>query len=118
MLQLHQLFFKKSRGVFLGSVEAAENMTKLKKLKITHILTVAGSFGPKYPSSLTYKIIPVADNKDTNISKYLDEWFKFIDEARRQGGDVLVHCHDGISRRQVFVTPFVPWFRFCGLSFR
>ncbi|KAK9933421.1 hypothetical protein M0R45_020619 [Rubus argutus] len=37
-------------GLFLGSIGAANNKEKLKKLNVTHILTVANSLPPKYPN--------------------------------------------------------------------
>ncbi|MFS7974408.1 putative phosphoric monoester hydrolase [Helianthus anomalus] len=42
-------------GLYLGSVEAANNKTLLKSLNITHILTVASSVPPAYPNDFTYK---------------------------------------------------------------
>lgn len=43
--------------------------------------------------------LTVLDKEDTNLSQYFDECFDFIDEAKRQGGGVLVHCFVGKSRR-------------------
>lgn len=85
-------------GLFLGSIGAAYNLTELKKLNVTHILTVTGSLQPCYPHDFTYKLIKVADREDTNLVQYFDECFDFIDEARRSGGGVLVHCFVGRSR--------------------
>ncbi|KAJ0762870.1 putative phosphoric monoester hydrolase [Helianthus annuus] len=44
-------------GLYLGSLEAANNKTLLKSLNITHILTVASSFPPAYPNDFTYKTL-------------------------------------------------------------
>lgn len=41
------------------------------------------------------------DKEDTNLEIYFDECVEFIDEAKRQGGCVLVHCFVGKSRRFV-----------------
>lgn len=43
----------------------------------------------------------VVDKEDTNLGIYFDECVDFIDEAKRQGGSVLVHCFVGKSRRLV-----------------
>ncbi|PNX93984.1 dual specificity protein phosphatase 1, partial [Trifolium pratense] len=40
----------------------------------------------------------VADKEDTNLKQYFNECFDFIDEAKRNGGYVLVHCYAGRSR--------------------
>ncbi|KAJ9700229.1 hypothetical protein PVL29_005855 [Vitis rotundifolia] len=86
-------------GLFLGSVGAASNKSELKSLNITHILTVANMLEPAHPNDFTYKIIEVTDKADTNIAQHFDECFNFIDEAKRLGGGVLVHCFLGRSRR-------------------
>ncbi|KAK8577710.1 hypothetical protein V6N13_027977 [Hibiscus sabdariffa] len=86
-------------GLFLGSLGDASNKSALKSSNVTHILTVANLSVPSYPNEFVYKIIEVADREDTNLMQYFDECFGFIDEAKRLGGGVLVHCFMGISRR-------------------
>jgi protein-tyrosine phosphatase len=41
----------------------------------------------------------VLDIPDTDLLKHSDECFGFIDEAISSGGNVLVHCFAGRSRR-------------------
>lgn len=41
----------------MGSIEAAKNKEELKRLNITHILTVANYMIPLYPNEFVYKII-------------------------------------------------------------
>ncbi|EOY05545.1 Dual specificity protein phosphatase 1 isoform 1 [Theobroma cacao] len=98
---------KIEEGLFLGSVAAAYNMDALKHLNITHILTVASSLKPAHSNDFVYKIIPVLDKEDTNLSQYFDECFDFIDEAKRQGGGVLVHCFVGKSRSVTIVVSYL-----------
>lgn len=86
-------------GLYLGSLGAANNKPVLKSLNITHILTVAGSLAPAYPNDFTYKVVDVADRADTDLARYFDECIDFIEEAKRSGGGVLVHCFVGRSRR-------------------
>ncbi|CAD5172624.1 unnamed protein product [Musa acuminata subsp. malaccensis] len=88
-------------GLFLGSVGAALNKSALKDLNITHLLTVAKSLDPAYPNDFIYKKIDVLDTPSTELDKYFDECFSFIDEARSAGGGVLVHCFAGMSRRLI-----------------
>lgn len=45
------------------------------------------------------KIEAVVDKDDEDLKKYFNECFDFIDEAKRLGGGVLVHCFAGRSRR-------------------
>ncbi|TYH03641.1 hypothetical protein ES288_A09G235500v1 [Gossypium darwinii] len=94
-------------GLFLGSIAAANNMDALKSLNITHILTVASSLKPVHTNDFVYKVIPVLDKEDTNLSQYFDECFNFIDEAKREGGGVLVHCFVGKSRSVTIVVAYL-----------
>ncbi|GAU12002.1 hypothetical protein TSUD_196260 [Trifolium subterraneum] len=107
-------------GLFLGSVGSAANKVALKNVNVTHILTVAGKIAPAHPADFVYKVIDVralifnnvalaeilsvldtavADKEETNLRQYFNECFDFIDEAKRYGGNVLVHCYAGRSRR-------------------
>ncbi|CAK7333023.1 unnamed protein product [Dovyalis caffra] len=94
-------------GLFLGSVGAATNKDALKSKNITHVLTVANSLPPSYPNDFVYKVIGVADRGDTNLRQYFNECFNFIDEAKRKGGGVLVHCFVGRSRSVTIVVAYL-----------
>ncbi|KAL4284043.1 hypothetical protein GQ457_16G027170 [Hibiscus cannabinus] len=94
-------------GLFLGSLGDASNKSALKSSNVTHILTVANLSVPSYPNEFVYKIIEVADREDTNLMQYFDECFGFIDEAKRLGGGVLVHCFMGISRSATVVIAYL-----------
>lgn len=54
---LKLLFFVVCHGLFLGSIGAAHNKDELKKLNITHILTIACSLPPAYPNDFAYKVV-------------------------------------------------------------
>ncbi|KAJ9154369.1 hypothetical protein P3X46_027713 [Hevea brasiliensis] len=95
------------QGLFLGSVGAANNKDILKSKNITHILTVANTLAPAYQNDFIYKVIGVADKEDSNLRQYFDECFNFIDEAKRQGGGVLVHCFVGRSRSVTIVVAYL-----------
>lgn len=95
------------QGLFLGSIGAASNKDALKSRNITHILTVANALAPAHPNDFVYKVIGVADKEDTNLSQYFDECINFIDEAKRQGGGVLVHCFVGRSRSVTIVVAYL-----------
>ncbi|OMO85361.1 hypothetical protein COLO4_21655, partial [Corchorus olitorius] len=95
------------QGLFLGSLGDASNKTALKNSNVTHILTVANLSVPSHPKDFVYKTIEVMDREDTNLMRYFDECFSFIDEAKRQGGGVLVHCFMGISRSVTVVVAYL-----------
>ncbi|KAJ0092529.1 hypothetical protein Patl1_25450 [Pistacia atlantica] len=94
-------------GLFLGSFLDANKKDALKSSNVTHILTVADLGEPPFPDEFLYKTIEVMDRDDTNLMLYFDECFNFIDEAKRLGGGVLVHCLMGISRSVTIVVAYL-----------
>ncbi|XP_050220124.1 dual specificity protein phosphatase 1 [Mercurialis annua] len=98
---------KIEEGLFLGSYGAATNRDILRSMNITHILTVANSLAPAYQNDFVYKVISVSDKEDTNLKQYFDECINFIDDAKRQGGGVLVHCFIGKSRSVTIVVAYL-----------
>jgi hypothetical protein len=65
-------------GVFLGSVGAAHDKSSLDANGITHILTVAGGFPPKFPESYDYLVVDVADASCENLTSHFDACLKFM----------------------------------------
>ncbi|KAL5574103.1 hypothetical protein UlMin_023700 [Ulmus minor] len=72
-------------NLFLGSSATANNKSALKDLNITHILNVTNCLEPLHLNDIVYKVI--------------NERFEFIDEGKRAGGCVFVHCFVGRFRR-------------------
>ncbi|KAK9931320.1 hypothetical protein M0R45_018598 [Rubus argutus] len=95
------------QGLFLGSIGAANNKEELKNCNVTHILTVANSLPPQYPNDFVYKVLNVADTKCTDLKQHFDECFNYIEEAKRCGGGVLVHCFAGMSRSATIVLSYL-----------
>lgn len=48
----------------------------------------------------------IRESRGTNIPQHFDECFNFIDEAKRMGVAVLVHCFVGRSKRR-FLEPLI-----------
>ncbi|CAN4112753.1 unnamed protein product [Withania somnifera] len=94
-------------GLYLGSFGAANNKDALKSSNLTHILTIARDINPPYPNEFFYKVLAVEDSIDVNISHYFEECFDYIEEAKGQGGGVLVHCFAGKSRSATIVIAYL-----------
>ncbi|CAL1396918.1 unnamed protein product [Linum trigynum] len=102
-------------GLFLGSITEATMKDALKQANVTHILTVA-SFLPSFPEEFQYKVVNISDSVNTNIAQYFDDCFDFIDESKRLGGGVLVHCFMGVSRSVTVVVAYLMKKRHMSLS--
>ncbi|KAL6581796.1 hypothetical protein OROMI_005810 [Orobanche minor] len=98
---------KIEEGLYLGSLQAATIRSTLKNVNITHILSITSSITSTHPKHFVYKTIQVQDRSDVNISRYFDECFTFIDEARARGGGVLVHCVAGRSRSVTVLVAYL-----------
>ena len=94
-------------NLYLGSHLDAQNLALLKKIKITHILTVAAELKPMFPESFTYLYIQANDHKLFQLIKYFDSIAEFIDNAIKNKGIVFVHCKWGISRSPTSIIAYL-----------
>lgn len=81
--------------LYLGNAQIARDLDLLKKLKITHIINLAGK--EHFPSEFLYFKKHFEDDDEEDITKHLDSIFQFIDQ-RKKGERVFIHCQGGISR--------------------
>ncbi|CAG7827651.1 unnamed protein product [Allacma fusca] len=56
---------------------------------------------------LRTKLIPVSDNLCENLAPYFDEACDFIEEARKSGWSILIHCQAGISRSPTIAIAYI-----------
>ena len=92
--------------VYIGNLQAALNLTALKREGITHILQVAGGFHPAFPSKFTYKTISIGDNSQSSLLRHFPAVIAFIKQGAKAGG-VLVHCYAGVSRCATCVIAYL-----------
>ncbi|KAM9305899.1 dual specificity protein phosphatase 19 [Gastrophryne carolinensis] len=93
--------------LLLGSQDVAQDLDVLKKYKVTHILNVAYGVDNVFPNDFTYKKLSILDLPETDITFYFPDCFQFIDQARLQGGAVLVHCNAGVSRAPAIIIGYL-----------
>jgi protein-tyrosine phosphatase len=94
-------------NLYLGNAQTAQNPHYLRKIGITHILTVAAKLPPLFPTKFQYKVIEIEDTNDDFLKKYFIECIEFIENATKGGGNVLVHCKAGVSRSATIVIAFI-----------
>ncbi|XP_064831617.1 dual specificity protein phosphatase 19-like [Oncorhynchus masou masou] len=93
--------------LILGSQDAAHHFGTLKKYKVSHILNVAYGVENAFPDLFIYKTLSILDVSDTDITSYFQECSKFIDQAYKENGVVLVHCNSGVSRSASVVIGYL-----------
>jgi len=92
--------------LYLGNLQAAQDITTLKQTGITHVLQVASGIRPMYPKEFVYKVIDITDLSSSSIIRHFPAAISFIKEGILKGG-VLVHCHAGVSRSSSCVIAYL-----------
>lgn len=94
-------------GLYIGSIGAASNLEELTKANITHIVCAARGIKHYYEDKFKYLHIDLLDSESEDIKKHFKESADFIHNAIQNGGNVLVHCHAGISRSSTICISYL-----------
>ncbi|XP_033829837.1 protein phosphatase Slingshot homolog 3 [Periophthalmus magnuspinnatus] len=84
--------------LYLGSEWNAANLEELQKNNVGYILNVTREIDNFFPASFTYMNIRVYDVEETDLLSHWLDTYNFINNARKSGQAVFVHCKMGISR--------------------
>ncbi|XP_030449421.1 protein-tyrosine-phosphatase MKP1-like [Syzygium oleosum] len=96
--------------IYLGSDAVAQNRELLRQNGITHVLNCVGFVSPEYfKSDLVYKTLWLQDSPSEDITSILYDVFDYFEDVREQGGRVLVHCCQGVSRSTSLVIAYLMW---------
>ncbi|GLT36657.1 hypothetical protein SLA2020_110200 [Shorea laevis] len=96
--------------IYLGSDAVAKNREILRQNGITHVLNCVGFVCPEYfKSDLVYKTLWLQDSPSEDITSILYDVFDYFEDVREQGGRVLVHCYQGVSRSTSLVIAYLMW---------
>ncbi|KAL4478320.1 hypothetical protein ABPG72_009556 [Tetrahymena utriculariae] len=94
-------------GLYLGSIEIAENYDKLKKLRIGAIVSIIGyPLQLNYDNKIKHLYLEAYDREDQNIEQFFDASYEFISENIKKT-NVFVHCQLGISRSSSIVIAYL-----------
>ncbi|KAL2559880.1 protein-tyrosine-phosphatase MKP1-like [Forsythia ovata] len=96
--------------VYLGSDAVAKNREILSQNGITHVLNCVGFVCPEYfKHELVYKTLWLQDSPSEDITSIFYDVFDYFEDVREQGGRVLVHCCQGVSRSTSLVIAYLMW---------
>ncbi|XP_002737637.1 dual specificity protein phosphatase 19-like [Saccoglossus kowalevskii] len=93
--------------ILLSSQDVAADYDLLVENKVTHILNVASLVDNHFEDDFIYLKLEILDIPETDITRYFDQCFKFIDEAKSSNGVVLVHCNAGVSRSASIIIGYL-----------
>jgi len=101
---------KIAEHVYLGSDTVAKNEEVLRRHGITHVLNCVGFVCPEYfKSDFVYKTLWLRDSPSEDITSILYDVFDYFEDVRQQGGRVLAHCCQGVSRSTSLVIAYLMW---------
>ncbi|XP_074309994.1 protein-tyrosine-phosphatase MKP1 [Silene latifolia] len=96
--------------IYLGSEMVAKSREVLRQNGITHVLNCVGFVCPEYfKGDLGYKTLWLQDSPSEDITSILYDVFDYFEDVREQGGRVLVHCCQGVSRSTSLVIAYLMW---------
>lgn len=95
-------------NLLFTSILSARSSRSLTERRISHIISVCPDPIPaELPESgLTHMRIPVEDVDYADLLTHLPRACRFIDHALRNGGTVLVHCVQGLSRSATVIAAY------------
>jgi hypothetical protein len=88
-------------SLFFGSFEDANNEEKLRRLGITHIISLIGPTNKI--KGMKHKHKPMSDHGRTNLKGVITKLWPFILESQRLGNKLFVHCQSGQNRSATVV---------------
>ncbi|XP_012669922.2 dual specificity protein phosphatase 3 isoform X2 [Clupea harengus] len=102
--------------IYIGNAFVAQNVMRLQKLGVTHILNTAEGNSFMHVNTnaefyagtgITYHGIKANDTERFDLSAFFEEGAEFIDKALSGKGKVYVHCREGYSRSPTTVIAYL-----------
>ncbi|XP_062382862.1 dual specificity protein phosphatase 3 [Sardina pilchardus] len=102
--------------IYIGNAFVAQNVMRLQKLGVTHILNTAEGNSFMHVNTnaefyagtgITYHGIKANDTEQFDLSAFFEEGAEFIDKALSGKGKVYVHCREGYSRSPSIVIAYL-----------
>lgn len=98
--------------LYLGSDHIAKDSEILKQTGITHVINCAADYSANYfEGPIKYKKYHLKDHVREQIECVFYDAIDFIEDARKQGGKVYVHCVQGVSRSATICLAYLIYSR-------
>ena len=95
------------KWMFLSTFINANNNEEIKALGIKYILNCAKEMKPRnLPNYIKYCHLNLTDSPSSDITKYFEQAFAFIELARIKKQKILIHCKLGISRSPAILVGY------------
>ena len=100
--------------IYLGNFLNANNEEEIRQLKITYILNCAYEIKLfNLPKEIKYCHLNIIDNPKENLFQYFNKAFSFIESARTNSENILIHCKLGRSRStSILIAYMIKYFGF------
>lgn len=92
-------------NIYIGSAYNAADYSTLKSIGIDIILNITTEISEYFPNDFTYKTYKIYDNNQEDISEYLENAYKYIEENKDK--KILIHCYMGASRSASIVIYYL-----------
>ena len=98
-----------STALFMSGDTVAKSHETLAKNGITHVVNCVGFTCGEYhkDKGIDYLTLYLEDSPNQDIGKVLYHVFDYIETAHSEGGNVLVHCTQGISRSAALCIAYI-----------
>ena len=94
-------------GIFMGPFQSGFKTAELIQAGVTHVLNVTCKAYTKREKFFKYLDLHINDEVQEDAKKYFRITNRFINEALRSGGKILVHSVDGKSRCATFILAWL-----------
>lgn len=96
-------------GLYLGGYEAASNQMLLDHHGIKAVLTLTSENRLQYTTDkiFLHKYVMAHDDPRFDLSEHFEQCVEFIENARKNRYNVLVHCMAGISRSATIILAYL-----------
>ena len=101
-----------SEGIYVGGHKIARSAEIIGSFNITQIVNCSASVVQNYfddDSNITYLALNMVDGRQDDISWFVCDVIKFVENGRRCNLNTLIHCEKGISRSCSFSIAYLMW---------